>query len=103
MGGGSRTTLPEGFKYQPELLSQADEQSLLQAMEQLPFREFEFHGFVGKRRTVSYGWHYDFSSEALRAADEIPAFLLPARSAAAVFAGLTAEQLPHALVTEYGP
>jgi hypothetical protein len=25
------------------------------------FWEFEFQGFIGKRRIVSYGWRYDFN------------------------------------------
>lgn len=93
--------LPEGFSYQPEVLSPAHEHSLLERLRELPFREFEFQGFIGKRRTVSYGWHYDFNERLLRKADDIPAFLLPLREAAAEFAGLAAEQLQHVLVTEY--
>jgi alkylated DNA repair dioxygenase AlkB len=69
----------------------------------LPFREFEFHGYTGKRRVVSFGWHYDFSGRRLRKADDIPDFLLALRSAAAAFAGLEPEALRHVLVTEYGP
>jgi hypothetical protein len=39
-----------------------DERATMKAaLEALPFREFEFHGFTGKRRTVSYGWRYDFN------------------------------------------
>jgi alkylated DNA repair dioxygenase AlkB len=95
--------LPEGFKYQPELISQADEQALLSEVEKLPFEEFQFHGFVGKRRTVSYGWHYDFSDASLRKADDIPSFLISLRQVAAEFAGIEAELLQHVLVTEYGP
>jgi hypothetical protein len=49
------TALPQGFKYQPGFLSCAEERSLLQHIEKLPFREFEFHGFTGKRRIVSFG------------------------------------------------
>jgi alkylated DNA repair dioxygenase AlkB len=95
--------LPDGFKYQPGLISSADERALLSEIEKLPFKEFEFHGFVGKRRTVSFGWQYDFSDAMLRRADEIPEFLTPLRQAAAEFAGLPPELLQHALVIEYSP
>ena len=70
---------------------------------QLPLKEFEFHGYVGKRRVMSYGWHYDFAERRLHQVDEIPAFLLPLRDRAAAFAGVAPDSLPHALVTEYGP
>jgi alkylated DNA repair dioxygenase AlkB len=93
--------LPEGFKYQPELIPLADEKSLLARVRELPFRQFEFQGFVGKRRVVSYGWRYDFNERVLQRADDIPEFLLPLREIAAHFAGTTASQLQQALVTEY--
>lgn len=93
----------EGFRYQPDLLDQAEEETLLTHLRTLPFREFEFHGHTGKRRVVSFGWKYEFSGERLRKAEDIPQFLLPLRSRAATFAGLDAAAFEHVLVTEYGP
>jgi alkylated DNA repair dioxygenase AlkB len=104
--GGARKTAaapPEGFRYRPELIGPADETALLAAVRGLPFREFEFHGYTGKRRVVSFGWHYDFSARHLQKAVDIPDFLLALRPAAAAFAGLEPEELQHVLVTEYGP
>ena len=98
-GGGP--SLPEGFRYQRELISPNEEQALLADIRGLPFREFEFHGFTGKRRVVSFGWRYDFSDRSLEKANDIPSFLLPVREKAARFAGLEADQLQHVLVTEY--
>jgi hypothetical protein len=54
----SAAALPEGFRYKPELIGTADEAALLARVRELPFREFEFHGYTGKRRVVSFGWHY---------------------------------------------
>ena len=85
------------------LLAPAAEAALLAFVRELPFRDFEFHGYTGKRRVVSFGWHYDFSARYLRKADDIPDFLLPLRSAAAALAGPGPEELRHVLVTEYGP
>jgi hypothetical protein len=53
----SRTAslLPEGFHYQPELISPTEEAELLARVRSLPFREFEFHGCTGKRCVVSLG------------------------------------------------
>jgi len=70
---------------------------------ELPFWGFEFPGYTGKRRVVSFGWTYDFSGEKLRKADDIPQFLLPLRAVAATFANLEPDAFQHALVTEYGP
>ncbi|MFL5605756.1 MAG: alpha-ketoglutarate-dependent dioxygenase AlkB [Gemmatimonadaceae bacterium] len=94
--------LPDGFRYQPELVSRAAEASLVEELRSLPLKEFEFHGYTGKRRVVSYGWHYSFTDEVLRKGDDIPPFLLALRTLAASFAGMEAEQLQHVLVTEYG-
>ena len=99
----SLSKLPEGFRYQPELIGPADEGRLLARVRELPFREFEFHGYTGKRRVVSFGWHYDFSGRRLQKADDIPKFLLALRWAAALFGGMEPEALQHVLVTEYGP
>ena len=103
MNPRNSTSLPEGFRYQPELISQADEAALLVRVRTLPFRDFEFHGYTGKRRVVSFGWHYNFSARHLQKADDIPDFLLALRQTSAAFAGLVPEALQHVLVTEYGP
>lgn len=94
--------IPEGFKYQPALISPETEQRLLAAIRDLPFKEFEFHGYTGKRRTVSFGGTYDFAEEKLLPAEDLPAFLLPLRETAAAFAGIPATSLKQVLVTEYG-
>jgi alkylated DNA repair dioxygenase AlkB len=93
--------LPEGLVYRPEFLSIDEERDLLRHVGQLPFASFEFHGFTGKRRVVSFGWRYDFADESLNSAADLPPFLLPLRDRAAKFAGLAAPDFPHALVTEY--
>jgi alkylated DNA repair dioxygenase AlkB len=99
----ARPSLPEGFKYRSEVVSPEDERELLTHIRELPFKEFEFHGFTGKRRVVSYGWQYDFNDSKLRKADDMPGFLLSLRETAAAFAGIDAARLQHVLVTEYGP
>src|SRR5215208_4840166 len=98
----SRPRTPEGFKYQSDILTPQAETALLEEIKSLPFRDFEFHGFTGKRRVVSFGWHYDFNERLLRKTEDIPGFLLPVREVAARFAGLEDEALRHVLVTEYG-
>jgi len=101
-GAPAPSAVPDGFRYQTELITPAMEAELLDEVRRLPFRDFEFHGYTGKRRVVSFGWHYDFNERTLLKADDIPAFLLALREPAARFAGMGAEQLQHVLVTEYG-
>jgi len=101
--GSLRQPLPDGLAYQPELISAEEEQRLLECIRVLPLKEFEFHGFAARRRSISFGWHYDFASSRLKQADEIPAWLLPLRDTAAEFAALSPEEFPHALILEYSP
>ena len=104
MRNKSRSTEPpDGFRYQVNVLPPAEERGLVERIQELPLKEFKFHGYVGKRRVISYGWHYDFGEGRLQPAEEMPVFLLNVRARAADFAGLSPEELPHALVTEYGP
>ena len=95
--------LPEGFRYQPEILSSSEERALVPRIAGLPFKEFEFQGFRGKRRIVSFGWRYDFNRGQLQQTEDIPAFLLSLRERAATFAGMSPERLQQVLVTEYSP
>ena len=100
---GTGPTLPDGFRYRPELIGPADEDAVLRDVRDLPFREFEFHGYTGRRRVVSFGWQYDFTARRLRKVDDVPGFLLGLREVAAAFGSLEPEALQHVLVTEYGP
>jgi alkylated DNA repair dioxygenase AlkB len=95
--------LPEGLKYQTEVITADEEAQLVRHIETLPLKEFDFHGFVGKRRVISFGWRYDFNERDLRKADDIPPFLLSTRARVAAFAGLDPSDLRHVLITEYAP
>jgi alkylated DNA repair dioxygenase AlkB len=93
--------LPEGFAYRSDVLVAHTERELIDRIRVLPLKEFEFHGYTARRRSISFGWHYDFAHARLDKADDIPAWLLPLRETAADFAGLAPEQLPHVLILEY--
>jgi alkylated DNA repair dioxygenase AlkB len=99
----TKQRLPEGFRYEPDLVTPEDEAGLLQAIRELPFKNFEFHGFTGKRRVVFYGWRYDFNESTVKEAEAIPSFLLPLRERAARFAAIEPDALQQVLVTEYTP
>lgn len=101
-GESPRPTLPEGFRYQREVISREVERAIVEQVRGLPLREFEFHGYTGKRRVASFGWRYDFGDRMLHRTEDIPPFLLSLREAAASFAGVGPAELQHVLVTEYG-
>ncbi len=95
--------LPEGLEYRAELVSPDEEAELLEHFRGLDFREYEFHGYLGKRRVVSFGLHYDTNDNTVRRTEDIPGFLLTLRQKAADFARLAPFELQQALVTEYTP
>jgi alkylated DNA repair dioxygenase AlkB len=98
-----KNQLPEGMKYQVDFVSAEEERALLREAESLQFREFEFRGSTGKRRTVSYGWRYDFNGGGLTKTDDMPEFLLGLRARAEAFGEHPAGGFQQVLVTEYPP
>lgn len=92
-----------GLAYQAEFISREQERALVECLVQLAFKPFEFRGYLGRRRAVSFGVRYDFNDSKMHEAPEIPAFLLPLRGLAAEFAGIEPAALRQALVTEYQP
>lgn len=95
--------LPEGFAYREDVLSKAEERDYVRAFETLPFKPFEFHGYLGNRRVVYFGSQYDYAAQILRDCAEPPSFLDPLRALAAHIADVPATSLSQALVTEYAP
>jgi alkylated DNA repair dioxygenase AlkB len=95
--------LPEGFRYKPNLIDTRLEHYLVQRMRELSFAPFQFHGFEGKRRVISFGWRYDFSDGRLKKAEPLPPFLLRVREAAGASFGIDAASLEQALLIEYPP
>ncbi len=97
------TDYPPGFVYKPGVLSVDEEREVLEQVSRLPFKAFEFHGFEGKRRVVSFGFKYDFSSERLREVEPVPGFLVELSETAGAAVGVAADAFRQVLVTEYGP
>jgi alkylated DNA repair dioxygenase AlkB len=95
--------LPEGLVYRPDFLSLEEEAELVERLEALPFAPFQFRGFEGARRVVSFGWRYDFNQGGLKRAEPFPGWLRPLVVRAAAFAGLADDAFDHALINEYRP
>jgi alkylated DNA repair dioxygenase AlkB len=95
--------LPEGFAYRPEVISPEVESRLLAEIARLPFQPFQFHGFEGKRRVVSFGWRYDFSAHKALPADPIPSFLREVCYEVQAASGFVLPCVEQVLITEYAP
>ena len=93
--------LPFGLSYRTNFISPWEEAELLDQIVQLPLEEAKYKQFTARRRIVSYGGTYDFSSNELMPGGPIPAFLHPLRERIATWAGVPASLFTHALVAEY--
>jgi alkylated DNA repair dioxygenase AlkB len=95
--------LPRGLLYCPDVITPEDERCLLDRIADLPFKGFQFHGFEGKRRVVSFGWSYDFSEHKALPAHPIPDFLLEIHRKVQAASGFALPDLAQVLITEYAP
>ncbi len=94
---------PDGFGYERAFLSHAEEEGLLATIASLPLRESQYRQYTAKRRTVSYGASYDFSTNVLSPAPPVPDVLLPLRERVAAWTQIPATDFVYALATEYRP
>ena len=92
-----------GLRYVQALISEPEEQELLARLLSLELAPFRFHGWVGNRKTESFGWRYDFDDARFTPAEPIPHWLGPLRAKAAAFAGLAPRDFIHVLLARYDP
>jgi alkylated DNA repair dioxygenase AlkB len=94
--------LPEGFLYHQKFLTETEEAELLRTVQTLEFGTYDFRGYIARRRVVAYGGGYESGSRRMEITDKtLPDFLTSIRDRAAAVAGLQAQQITQALVTEY--
>lgn len=99
--GHQTAKLPAGLHYAERWMTPREQAALIKRLVDVAVSPFRFQGWIGKRQTASFGWHYDFDRASFATAAPIPDFLLPARDNAAAFAGLAPDDLVQALVTRY--
>src|ERR1700684_4429944 len=88
---------PSGFRYWPDVIAAEEEAALVAELAALPFKPFDFHGYLANRRVVSFGQRYDSGKRAVEPADPMPAFLKPLRARVAELAGLAPEAFSQSL------
>lgn len=97
------TPLIAGLRYQERLIDEAEETGLIRKLSELEMSPFRFHGWLGNRRTQSFGWRYDFDDASFTPTDPIPNWLDVLRQRAAAFAGLQPDEFVHVLLARYDP
>src|SRR5687768_8504341 len=92
--------VPEGFIYHQNFISEDEERELMREIQKLNLAPFKYYQFTGKRRTVSFGWQYEFGKSEITTAPDIPAFLLPLRTRAGTLFNIDPGSLMQATVIE---
>ena len=75
--------LIEGLCYRERLISEAEEAALIDHLVATDLSPFRFHGWLGNRKTRSFGWRYDFDDASFVPTEPMPEWLGALREKAA--------------------
>jgi DNA oxidative demethylase len=92
-----------GLRQGEDIVTASEERTLIASIDRTALSPFRFHGWEGKRLTISFGWRYDFDTGSFDPTDPIPDWLWPLREKAARFAGVRPDELVQALLIRYDP
>jgi DNA oxidative demethylase len=92
-----------GLTYVSAAIRPARERAFVRFVEGLNFTPFAFRGFTGKRRTVSFGWRYDFNGGGFQPSEPMPDAVKALREAAGTAAGIEPGALEQCSIIEYAP
>lgn len=95
--------LINGLAYVEHVIGGAEESALVEQLAAADLSPFQFHGWLGNRKTRSFGWRYDFDDASFSPTEPIPLWLQPLRERAAQFAGLNPGDFVHVLLARYDP
>ena len=95
------TPLIAGLRYRENVLDETEERELLERLGAMDLAPFRFQGWLGNRKTQSFGWRYDFEDASFSPADPIPDWLHGVRRKAADFAGVQPADFVHVLLARY--
>ena len=93
-----------GLEYRERFIEEEEEETvLLDRLMPLNLARFRFHGWLGNRRTQSFGWRYDFDDASFTPTEPVPNWLHPLRVKAAEFAEVAPDEFVHVLIARYDP
>jgi alkylated DNA repair dioxygenase AlkB len=96
-------SLPNGFVYRPNFLTEEEERELLGFIEDLPFEHSRLGEYTARRRVISFGWGYDFRRKKLIVGKPLPPFLTVCTRKIAKWLDIPQSSIVEALITEYEP
>ena len=92
-----------GLAYRDNFVTEREADALVERMEAEDLTPFRFHGWLGNRKTKTYGWRYDFDDASFAPAEPIPEWLHLIRAMAADLARIAPENFAHVLLARYDP
>jgi DNA oxidative demethylase len=92
---------PEGFRYIPAFLTEAEERDLLGHVADLDYSEVRMHGQIARRVVRHYGVRYDYDAASITEGDPVPSWLSGVRERSAALLDVPADKLAEVLVTHY--
>ncbi|RZI84598.1 MAG: alpha-ketoglutarate-dependent dioxygenase AlkB [Rubrivivax sp.] len=100
---GDDLGLPEGLRYEPDFLSEAEEAHWLGQVRGLDLAPMRYKSYLAKRRVISFGGRYDFDDNRLEPTADLPENFHPLRQKVADWLGRPPTDLVQVLVAEYSP
>lgn len=95
--------LPPGLIYREDFITPDEEQALQSQIRELPLKEAQYRQYTARRRTVNFGFAYDFTHLESKPAPPIAEFLTSLRTRAAEWLGVQPEDFVQASIAEYRP
>jgi alkylated DNA repair dioxygenase AlkB len=92
---------PEGFSYYPDFLTTQEEEKLYQAISGVELHDFNFQGFIAKRKVASFGYDYSFDKRTLTKGKEIPQIFSSLIDKVSTYINIPSNDFAELLVTQY--
>jgi DNA oxidative demethylase len=98
-----RPPAPSGLVYQPDLITQTEEQQVLGVLEAMEFHPVTMHGQTARRTVRHFGLDYGYESWTLEPTDPLPDELAWLQERAASLADLDPREFAQILISRYPP
>jgi len=94
-------TLPTGFSYKDNFITEAEEIHLVQVIGGLELTSMQFHEYTAKRKVLSFGRGWSFTEQQLKTGNPIPAEFSFLVERIAQHLSIPPETIAQFLITEY--
>lgn len=68
----SSSAMPDGFRYEPDLISAQEEALLVAEIAAMKLAPYEFRGFLANRNVTAFGFRYSYKTRRMERAPDFP-------------------------------